>query len=112
MFIDAQLEKINSHASFAREQDRLEIFRILHAARVESGNGKKLDLEVLFNQVGGIFKPDEEATEEDGTLQAARSAQVRKPNCENLRAAAQNHTIPRKNSDPGTKILAPRTLKT
>ena len=25
MFIDAQLEKINPHASFAREQDRLEM---------------------------------------------------------------------------------------
>ncbi len=33
LFIDAQLEKINAHASFAREQDRLEMIRILHAAR-------------------------------------------------------------------------------
>jgi hypothetical protein len=68
MFIDAQLEKINSHAAFARdamEKDLLEMIRILHAARVESGNGKKLDLELLLNQVGGIFKLNEEVTEED-----------------------------------------------
>jgi hypothetical protein len=43
MFIDAQLQKINSHASFAREQDRLEMMQILHAACVVSGNGKTLD---------------------------------------------------------------------
>ncbi len=35
MIIDVQLEKINSHASFAREQDRLEMVLILHAACVE-----------------------------------------------------------------------------
>ena len=34
---DAQLQKINSQANFAREQDRLEKIRILHAARVEAG---------------------------------------------------------------------------
>ncbi len=45
---------------------------ILHAARVESGNEKTLDLELLFNQVGGIFKPDEEAKEEDRTLYKQR----------------------------------------
>ena len=60
-FIDAQLEKINSQAIFGREQDRLEIIRVLHAARVEAGNGKNLDMEILLNQVGGIFKPEEEA---------------------------------------------------
>ncbi len=58
IFIDAQLEKINSQVSFAKEQDRLEMIRKLHAARMESGNGKKLDLELLFNQIRGIFKPD------------------------------------------------------
>ena len=64
-FIDAQLEKINSQAVFGREQDRLEMIRILHAARVEAGAGKDLDLELLLNQIGGIFKPDEEAKEND-----------------------------------------------
>ncbi len=34
------------------------MIRILHAARVQSGNGKMLDLELLLNQVGGIFKPN------------------------------------------------------
>ena len=36
MFINAQLEKINSQAVFAREQDRIEMIRILHAARVDA----------------------------------------------------------------------------
>ena len=45
MFIDAKVEKINSQAVFAREQDRLEMIRILHAARVDAGAGKDLDLE-------------------------------------------------------------------
>ena len=58
MFIDAQLEKINSHASFAKEQGQLEIIQILHAVRVEPGNGNVLDLELLLNQVGELFKPD------------------------------------------------------
>ncbi len=71
MFIDAQLERINSHVSFTREQDRLEMIWILHAARVESGNREMLDLELLLNQVGGIFKPDKEVTEEDVHSQAA-----------------------------------------
>jgi hypothetical protein len=97
MFIDAQVEKIHSHASFAREQDWLEMIRILHAARVESGDGERLDLQLLFNQVRGIFKPDEKVTEEDCTLQAALSAQVRKANYENPGAAAQGHTVQKRN---------------
>ena len=51
-FIDVQLEKINSQAVFGREQDRLEMIRVLHAARVEAGNGKDLDMEILLKQVG------------------------------------------------------------
>ena len=54
LFIDAQLERINAHASFAREEDRLKMIRILHSARVESGGGKILDLEILLNQVRKI----------------------------------------------------------
>ncbi len=34
---------------------------------MESGNGKVLDLELLLNQVGGIFKLDEDCQEEDVT---------------------------------------------
>ena len=67
MFIDAQLEKFNSQAVFASEQDRLEMIRIMHAACVEAGDGKDLDLELLLNLIGGIFKPDEEATENDAS---------------------------------------------
>ena len=82
-FIDAQLEKINSQAVFAREQDRLEMIRVLHAARVEADNGKDLDMEILLNLIGGIFKPEDEAAGDEESLQAALSAQVRKPNYEN-----------------------------
>ncbi len=82
-FIDAQLEKINLQALFAKEQEWLEMIWILHAAYVDSGKGKKLGLELLFNQMGGVFKPDEEVLVEDDSLQAAPSAQVRKTNFEN-----------------------------
>jgi hypothetical protein len=68
------LEKINLQATFAKEQDRLEMIIILHAARVEAGGGKTLDLELLFNQIERIFKPDEEAPEDGRSLQAALSA--------------------------------------
>ncbi len=54
----------------------------------------------MLNQVGGIFKLDEEATEEDGTLQAELSAQVSRQNYENLGAVVHDHTVPKKNSDP------------
>ena len=49
MFIDAQLKKINSQGTFAMEQDWLEmpVKKISQAARVEYGEGKKLDLELL-----------------------------------------------------------------
>ncbi len=79
-FIHAQLEKINTHASFAREEDQLKMIQTLHAARVELGSGKILALELLLNQVRGIFKPEDEGLEDDLTLQAALSAQVRKTN--------------------------------
>ena len=72
-----------------------EMIRVLHAARVESENGKILGLELLLNRIGGIFKPDEEAPEDDDTLQAALSAQVRRTNYENCGAAAHdgNHQV-------------------
>ena len=54
-FIDAQLEKIKSQAVFGREQDRLEMIRVLHAARVEAGNGKDLDMEILLNKSGDFL---------------------------------------------------------
>ncbi len=72
---------------------------------MESGNGKVLDLELLLNQVGGIFKPDEEVTEEFVSLLAVLSAQIRKQNYENRGAAVQDSTVPKKNSDPRNQRL-------
>ena len=108
LFIDAHFEKINSQAVFAREQDRLEMIRILHAARVDAGSGKDLDLELLLNQIGDIFKPDEEPKENDESLQAALSAQVRKSNYENRGMAAHdhNHDVPKKNQDTRSPKLS------
>ena len=100
-FIDAQLEKINSQAVFGREQDRLEMIRILHAARVDAGNGRDLDMDILLNQVGGIFKPEEEAASNGESLQAALSANVQRSNFANRGMAAQDRKgqVPKKNPD-------------
>ena len=98
-FIDAQLEKNNLQAVFGREQDRLEMIRVLHAARVEAGNGKDLDTEILLNQVGGFFKPEEEEAGDEESLQTALSAQVRRPTYENRGMAAQDRKGPKKNPD-------------
>jgi hypothetical protein len=57
--INVQLEKVDLQITFAKEQDRLEMIRILHAARVESGSSKTLELEILLNQIGVIFIPDD-----------------------------------------------------
>ncbi len=98
--------KINLQAAFAKEQDLLEMIRILHAARMEAGGGKTLDLELLFNQIGGIFKPCEEAPYDDGSLQAALLAQVRKTHYENRGAAVQDRTGPKKNQE--SRFKTPR----
>ncbi len=55
------------------------MIRILRAARMESWNGKKLDLELLLNQIKGIFKPDEEAQEEDCSLHRLWPAPAKPP---------------------------------
>ena len=52
---------------------------ILHAARVDSENGRDLDMEILLNQVSGIFKAEEEAGSNEDSLQAALSANVQRP---------------------------------
>ena len=75
------------------------MIRVLHAARVEAGNGKDLDMEILLNQVGGIFKPEEEAAGDEESLQAALSANVRRPTYENRGMAAQDRKGPKKNPD-------------
>ena len=102
-FIDAQLEKINSQAVFAREQDRLEMIRVLHAARVEADNGKNLDMEILLNLIDGIFKPEDEAAGDETSLQAALTVQVLRTNYENRGMATQERKAPKKNSDTLTR---------
>ena len=98
-FIDAQWEKINLQAVFAREQDRLEMIRVLHAARVEADNGKDLEMEILLNLIGGIFKPEDEAAGDEESLQAALLAQVQKPTYENRGMAVHELKAPKKNPD-------------
>ena len=74
---------------------------ILLAARVETDNGKDLDMEILLNLIGGIFKPEDEAAGDEKSLQAALSAQVRKPNSsyENSGMAVHERKAPKKNPD-------------
>ncbi len=79
------------------------MIQILHAARVESGIGKVLDLALLLNQVGGIFEPDEDGQEEDVILQEALCAQVCKTNYENRGAVLQERTVPKKKRDSRKK---------
>ena len=52
--------------------------RILNDERVEYSKGKALELELLLNRIGSVFKPVEEETPDVESLQAALSAQVRK----------------------------------
>ena len=54
------------------------MMRMLNAEHVEYSKGKKLDLELLLNRIGSVFKPIEDETPEDGSQQAALTAQVRK----------------------------------
>ena len=53
-----------------------------------------------YIQIWGIFKPDQEATENDETLQAALSAQVCKTNFENRGAAVHDRNVPKKSQEP------------
>ena len=54
------------------------MMRILNDKRVEYSKGKVLELELLLNRIGIVFKPVEDDTPEEESLQAALSAQVRK----------------------------------
>ena len=76
--VDAQLELDLSQAPFAKEQERFEMMRILNDERVEDSKGKELDLELLLNRIGSVFKPIEDDTPEEESLQAALSWQGRK----------------------------------
>ena len=55
-----------------------------------------LDMEILLNQVGGIFKPEEEAASNEDALQAAN---VQRQTYENRGMAAQDRKGPKKNPD-------------
>ena len=76
--VDAQLELDLSQAPFEKDQERFEKMRILRDERVEYSKGKALELELLLNRIGSVFKPIEDDTPEEECLQAALSAQVRK----------------------------------
>ena len=76
--VDAQLELDLSQAPFAKDQERFEMMLILNDKRVEYSKEKVLDLELLLNRIGSVFKPIEDETPEDESLQAAHSAQVHK----------------------------------
>ena len=87
----------------------------MHGARVDAGSGKNLNLELLLNQIGDIFKPDEEATENDESLQVALSAQVRQAklarvNCENRGAAVHDRNVPKRNQEPRSLKQAPSSI--
>ena len=76
--VDAQLELDLSQAPFAKDHERFEMMQILNDERVEYSKGKVLDLELLLNRIGSVFKPVEDDTLDEESLQAALSAQVRK----------------------------------
>ncbi len=65
--VDAQLEQDLSQSPFARDQDQFE----MNEERVEHSKGKSLDLELLLNRIGSIFKPIEEEAPDDETLQSS-----------------------------------------
>ena len=69
-----------------------------------------MDLGLLLNQIGDIFKPDEEATENDESLQAALSAQVRRSNYVNRGMAAHDRNVPKKNQDTRSPKPSPTDL--
>ena len=69
--VDAQLELDLSQSPFEKDQERFEMMRILNDERVEYSKGKTLELELLLNRIGSVFKPVEEETPDEESLQAA-----------------------------------------
>jgi hypothetical protein len=88
--VDAHLEQDLSQSPFARDQDQFEMIRILNEERVEYSKGKSLDLEMLLNRIGSIFKPIEEEAQEDESLQAALMAQIGKSKFKGAQAKNQS----------------------
>ena len=96
--VDAQLELDLSQATFAKEQERFEMMRILNDERVEYSKGKVLELELLLNRIGSVFKPVEDDTPEEESLQAALSAQVRKNEYKGMQG--KDRGGPKQNTNP------------
>ena len=96
--VDAQLELDLSQSPFAKEQERFEMMRILNDERVEYSKGKVLDLELLLNRIGSVFKPIEDETPEEESLQAALSAQVRKNEYKGVQG--KDRVGPKQNQNP------------
>ena len=61
---------------------------------------KGLDLELLLNRIGSVFKPIEEETPEEESLQAALSAQVRKNEYKGIQG--KDRGCPKQNTNPNT----------
>ena len=74
--VNTQLELDFLQSPFAEMQESFEMMRILNEER--DSKGKKLDIELLINIIGSVFKPIEDETPEDESLQAALTTQVRK----------------------------------
>jgi hypothetical protein len=100
--VDAHLEQDLSQSPFDRNQDRFEMIRILNEERVEYSKGKWLDLEFLLNRLGSIFKPieDEAPGQEDESLQAAHTAQIRKSEYRGVQAKNRSCPKPTQKSRP------------
>ncbi len=76
-FVIAQLDaEEDSEQPFANEQERLAMARVLHDYKIAYETNGTIDLEKLFYQLGSIFKPEVESTEDD-SLQAAMMAHAR-----------------------------------
>ena len=95
--VDEQLELDLSQAPFAKEQERFEMMRILNDQRVEYSKVEVLDLELLLNRIGSVFKPVEEETPDEESLQAALSAQVRKNEYKGMQGKDRG---PKQNTNP------------
>jgi hypothetical protein len=97
-FVTVQLDaKEDSEQPFAKEQERLAMTRVLHDYTTAFETSGRTDLEKLFHQLGSIFKPEVESTEDD-SLQAAMMAHARmqpKP----VHQDKGNYTGPKKKQD-------------
>ena len=98
--IDVQLEKIDSQVTFAREQDRLEMIRELHAARVESLEMERFcTLNYCSIRSGEYSNPMKRQQKMTIHYKRHYLLKVRKTNYENRGAAAYDRNGPKKNQE-------------